>query len=234
MLRLILLLTQLTILFFISRWLTQSLFELCILLFRARSVAITIITVLNYPGTVIHELSHMITAEVLGVRTGKLTLVPESIADDEVKTGSVMIAKTDPFRLYLIGLAPIVTGLAAITAISYTLFQYVPFWGEWAAWGYVGSVYLLLALSNAMFSSTEDLKGFLPFIITLGILATAAYFAGFRVGITGPALAVFTSILDALTKSLGIVLAVNIAGIILTKLLTILIEKLTGIKFLRH
>jgi hypothetical protein len=84
-----------------------------------------------------------------------------------------------------------------------------------------------------MFSSTEDLKGFIPFIITLAILAVAAYFAGFRVGITGPALNVATQILDALTKSLGIVLAVNIAGIILTNLLIILTEKLTRRKLLR-
>jgi hypothetical protein len=240
MLRLLLLLSELTLLFFISRWLTQSVFALCLLLFRARPVAVTIITILNYPGTVVHELSHLFTAEVLGVRTGKLTLVPESIQEDEVKAGSVMIAATDPFRLYLIGLAPIVTGLLTLTVLSYALFQYVPYWGDppageagWAIWGYVGGVYLLLAVSNAMFSSTEDLKGFIPFIITLAILAVAAYFAGFRVGITGPALNVATQILDALTKSLGIVLAVNIAGIILTNLLIILTEKLTRRKLLR-
>ncbi|MCX6794337.1 MAG: hypothetical protein NTY06_04525 [Candidatus Gottesmanbacteria bacterium] len=237
----LLLFTELFILFFLSRRLTQGTYDLCILLFRARSVAITIITILNFPGTVIHELSHLFTAEVLGVRTGKLTLVPESIQKDpstslgtEIKAGSVMIAATDPFRRYLIGLAPIVTGLVAITAISYTLFQYVPNWGSWEVWGYWGGGYLLLVISNAMFSSAEDLKGFLPFIITLGIMIAAAYVAGFRVGITGPALSVSTQILDALTKSLGGVLALNIIGIILTKGLILLTEKLSRRKILRR
>ena len=231
----LLLIAELILLFFLSQRLTQSLFDLCILLFRARSVAITIITILNFPGTVIHELSHLFTAEVLGVRTGKLTLVPESIQSDPstslgVKAGSVMIAASDPFRRYLIGLAPIVTGLTAISAISYFLSQqFTPITPLTILY-----FYLLLAISNAMFSSTEDLKGFLPFIITLGIMAGAAYLAGLRVGITGPALSVATKILIALTKSLGGVLALNIIGIILTKLLILLTEKLTRRKLIRR
>lgn len=234
MILLLLLFTELFFLFFLSQWLTQSLFDLCILVFRARSVAITIVTILNFPGTVIHELSHLFTAEVLGVRTGKLTLVPATPDTQDklaksLRAGSVMIAETDPFRRYLIGLAPILSGLVAIAAISYAIY-----WGTWGAWGYWGGIFLLLAIGNSMFSSAEDLKGFLPFIITLAIMAGAAYFAGLRVGITGPALALATRILDALTKSLGIVLALNIAGIILTKLLIFLTEKLTRRKILRR
>lgn len=230
---LLLLFAELFFLFFLSQWLTRSLFDLCILLFRARSVAVTIITILNFPGTVIHELSHLFTAEVLGVHTGKLTLVPDTIQTDEIKAGSVMIAATDPFRRYLIGLAPICTGIITITALSYTLFQYIPQWGDWTTWGYVGAVYLLLAVSNAMFSSAEDLKGFIPFIIALGIVLGGIYVAGFRVGITGPALAAGTRILDALTKSLGGVLALNTVGLVLVKLLILLTEKTTRRKLYR-
>jgi hypothetical protein len=85
-----------------------------------------------------------------------------------------------------------------------------------------------------MFSSAEDLKGFIPFIIALGIMIGAVYGAGFRVGITGPALSVATRILDALTKSLGGVLAINIVGLIFTKLLILLTEKITRRKILRQ
>ena len=85
-----------------------------------------------------------------------------------------------------------------------------------------------------MFSSTEDLKGFIPFIITLGIMAAGAYVAGFRVGITGPALSVSVQIFDALTKSLGIVLALNSAGLLIAKLLISLTEKLTRRKLVRR
>src|SRR5438046_2497216 len=105
--------------YFLSRALTQSIFELTYVLLRARSIAVTVITLLNFPGTVIHELAHLFTAEVMGVHTGKLSLVPESIEELEIKAGSVMIAHTDPFRRYAIGLAPVFVGLIVLTAISY-------------------------------------------------------------------------------------------------------------------
>lgn len=238
----VLLLVELILLFFLSQRLTQTVFELCLLLFRARSVAITIITILNFPGTVIHELSHLFTAEVLGVHTGKLTLVPESIQGDEIKAGSVMIARSDPFRRYLIGLAPIFVGLLAITTLSYFapglwhhVFAAQTVWYANPFFYYLLlTIYCLLAVSNAMFSSAEDLKGFVPFAITLGIMIAAAYIAGIRVGITGPALSLATTILDGLTKSLGGVLALNIAGLLMSRLLMFFTEKITRRKIYRR
>ena len=232
MLLLAVLCIELTLLFFLSGWLIQTVFELCLRLFHARSVAIMILTLLNFPGTVIHELSHLFTAEILGVRTGKLTLVPDSIQGNEIQVGSVMIAASDPFRRYLIGLAPIVAGLLAITTLSYFL------QGLWT--GVVNTktsvfsnpntiyailnTYLLIAVSNAMFSSSEDLKGFLPFLLTLAIIVGAAYMAGLRIGLTGAALSVAMQILDGLTKSLGIVIVLNILSLVFTKLCLLLTQ----------
>lgn len=240
MLLLAFLLAELILLFFFSRWLIQATYDLFILILGARSVAISLITALNFPGTVVHELSHLFTAEILGVHTGKLTLVPDTIQGEEVKAGSVMIAQSDPFRRYLIGLAPVFVGLAAITTLSYFLpglfrdvfATRVPVWTNVLL--LIGDFYLLTAISDSMFSSAEDLKGFIPFIITLGIMAGAAYIAGFRVGITGPALAIATTILDALVKSLGAVLALNVLVLLLVKLLTILTERLTRRKVYRR
>src|SRR5258706_13434406 len=119
--QLLLLAGELIVLYFISQRLTQAVYNLTYLLFQARSIAVTVVTLVSFPGTVIHELSHLFTAEILGVHTGKLTLVPENIAEEEVKAGSVMIAHSDPFRRYAIGLAPIFSGLLAITTLSYFL-----------------------------------------------------------------------------------------------------------------
>src|SRR3989344_9654538 len=116
---LLLLLIEPLALYFLSRWVSKSLFVLFLLLFRSRSVAISLLLVLTFPGTVIHELAHLFTAEILRVPTGKLTLVPESIREASIKSGSVAIAETDPFRRYAIGLAPLFTGVVAISAISY-------------------------------------------------------------------------------------------------------------------
>jgi hypothetical protein len=242
MLLLTLLFVELAILFFLSRWLTQAVFELCLLVFRARSVAITILTILNFPGTVVHELSHLFTAEVLGVHTGKLTLVPESIQDDEIKAGSVMIAQTDPFRRYFIGLAPVFIGLLAITTLSYFLpglytnvvSSGAEIFKNINTFLLLLDFYLLVAVSNAMFSSAEDLKGFIPFIITLGIMMGAVYFAGFRIGLTGPALAVSVKIVHTLTQSLGGVVILNVLSLLITKLFILLAEKTTRRKLYRR
>lgn len=241
MILLLLLAVELIILYIISRNLTQRVFELCLLVFRARSVAVTIITILNFPGTVVHELSHLFTAEILGVHTGRLTLTPESIQRDEIKAGSVMIAKTDPFRRYAIGLAPVFIGLLSITALSYVLpglwhtviQSSVPWYSNINTLLLVLNAYGLLAISNSMFSSPEDLKGFLPFVGALAIMVAAAFFAGIRVGLTGPALTLVTQILDALVKSLGGVLAITVAGLLVTRLLILLVQKLTRRKLLQ-
>lgn len=224
---LLILLAELIILYFISRLLTKTLFTFFLFIFRARSVAISILLVLEFPGTVIHELSHLFTAGILGVKTGKLTLEPESIRGDTITTGSVAIAETDPFRRFAIGLAPMIGGIIILTTISYLLQQYVPNWHDWRFW-VLG--YLLFAVSNAMFSSPQDLKGFLPFAITLAIFLGAFYYLGLRIGLTGEALAVATRILTTLVNSLGVVLAVNLALWTITGLLTTLLAKLFRVK----
>jgi len=210
MMLLLLLFGELAALYILSGALTQAGFELLLRLTRSRTIAVTAVTLIVFPGTVIHELSHLFTAEILGVKTGKLTLVPENIREEEIKAGSVMIARSDPFRRYLIGLAPVVAGLVAVTTLSLG-------WGFWGVWGNVGILYILFSVSSSMFSSKEDLKGFIPFAVTLAIMIGAAYFAGLRIGLTGPALSVTEKILTALTKSLGLVVGINLAGLILTK-----------------
>ncbi len=222
MILLFLFLAELLILYLLASRLTQALYDLTVLLTRSRAVAVTVVTLLTFPGTVIHELSHLFTAEILGVRTGKLTLVPENVREEEVKTGSVMVAASDPFRRYAIGLAPMVWGAGAITAIAYFIAQQS---GNAAILAVL--YYFLFAVSNSMFSSAEDLKGFIPFILALTILIAAAYIAGIRVGLTGPILTFVTKILDALTKGLGVVLTLNVIGLFLVNVLIALTRRLT-------
>ena len=223
----LILIAELIVLYFISRWLTKTLFTFFLLVFRARSVAITILLVLEFPGTVVHELSHLFTAGILGVPAGKLTLEPDSIREENIKTGSVAIAQTDPFRRYAIGLAPVAGGMIILTAVAYFLQQYVPDWGDWRIWG-LG--YLLFAVSNTMFSSSQDLKGFLPFAAALGVFAGAFYYLGIRIALTGAVLEMAVRILATLVNSLGIVLGVNSVLLLTAAGLTKLIMRIFRIK----
>ena len=88
-----LLFAELTALYFLSRWLTKKLYFFFLLVFKVRSVAISGVTLLLFPGTVIHELSHLFTAEILGVPTGKLNLVPEGVRPSS-------FSRSDPIKTY--------------------------------------------------------------------------------------------------------------------------------------
>lgn len=74
----------------------------------------------------------------------------------------------------------------------------------------------MFSISNSMFSSREDMKGVIPFTITFALFAAAAYIAGFRIGLTGELLVRITNLLEMLVRSLGVVLAVNAAVLVMT------------------
>lgn len=210
---LLILLVELIMLSFVSRRLTQSIYTVFVRIFHSKTVSMTILIILLFPGTVVHELAHLFMAEVLRVKTGKLTLVPEGLEgtegkEGEIRTGSVAIAQTDPLRRTLIGLAPLYVGIAVLASLSYFLqinnIKIIT----------IISFYIMFAVSNTMFSSREDMKGVIPFGITVGLFATAAYVAGFRVGLTGELLTKITLGLETLVRSLGVVLGVNFVGLL--------------------
>lgn len=230
----LILLLELAALYVLSRFLTQKLYAFFLLLFQSRPVALSFTTAVLFPGTVIHELGHLFTAEVLGVHTGKLTLVPESLEDGEVRSGSVMIAQSDPFRRYAIGLAPVLAGLLGLTALSFWLPDLsnkifnapVPFYQNIDSLYLLLVTYLIFAVSNSMFSSPEDLKGFTGFAIVVGLLVAGGYIAGIRIGLTGQALVFIQKIGDSLMKSTGIVLAINAFLLLVLYLNTIFFQNI--------
>jgi hypothetical protein len=225
LLPLLLLILEFILLYFLSRLLTQNIYLLIYLLTRSQIVAVTVLTIILFPGTIIHELAHMFTAEVLGVHTGGLSFEPDIPSDLKDKkgafgitTGHVMIAETDPVRRYTIGTAPMFVGVIVLAALSYFLPD---------LWNTVSKIvinnifgiketylliivsYLIFAVSNSMFSSPSDLKGIWALIIVLGLILLAAFFAGLRIELTGAILTVAQKIVLSLTTSLGIILAIN-------------------------
>lgn len=226
---------ELFLLSILSSRLTALMSKLLHTIFKNQSIMITIMTLLLFPGTVIHELSHLFTAEILGVRTGKLTLVPElsSLSDinkgeKSMRVGGVMVAKTDPFRRTIIGVAPLVVGIAILVVLSY----YLPSWWEglsaalkthaytsFPVFRFMFALYGLFAVSNTMFASKEDMKGVWPLIFTLVLLGSAAYLAGIRIGLTPEAIARVEAVLLTLIRAIGIVLIANIIGLLPIKLI---------------
>jgi len=217
---LILMVFELIGVFMVSRRLTDKLYILFLKIFRTRSIALPILIILLFPGTIIHELSHLFTAEILGVKTGKLTLVPESIKEERMQLGGVELVPTDPFRRSVIGLAPFLIGLTALCMLSYLLPQYwfdtlfayrtKTLFSSPSLYLLSSTIYLLFAVSATMFSSKEDMKGVIPLGIVLGILGMGMYIAGIRIGLTAELEKNTEGVLSAIARSLSAVIVLNL------------------------
>lgn len=228
---------ELLVLWLLSRRLSQNLYIAAFLLTKSRPVAIGFLSLLFFPGTVIHELAHLFTAEILGVRTSGLTLVPEGLEEKNVKTGSVAIAQSDPIRRAIIGIAPVFVGLGTLGILSY----FLP--GIWvqtqidATQGILLSspsvyymllmIYSLFAVSNTMFSSPEDMEGFWPVVIVLSLVAGAAYIAGIRINLTASTSTAIATFLQSAAINIGYVATLNIGLFALSTLLIRGVEKIT-------
>jgi len=137
------------------------------------------LSILFLPGTIVHELSHLLVAGLMMVPVGEINLVPE-VDGQIVKLGSVQIGQTDPFRRILIGVAPLILGLSVLIGLIYfnkdSLLHFSPLWLS------ILIIYLLFQITNTMFSSKKDLEGALVFtgvILTVLIIIFAAlYFTG--------------------------------------------------------
>lgn len=151
---------ELTLLFLLSQYLSKALSAWFYYIFKNQAVVIHVLSILFLPGVILHELSHLLTASMLFVPTGEIEFLPE-IRGNEVKMGSVSIAKTDPFRRFLIGVAPLLAGLG----ILFLLFWYFVPGLTLFSWQTALLVYAVFEISNTMFSSRKDMEGAVGLLI---------------------------------------------------------------------
>ena len=116
----------------LKQWITKHIQGIGLLLTQDGQIALLIYFSLILPGVVLHELSHALTAWVLGVKVGKLSIGIKTGRTGKrkrgpVALGSVEIARTDPFRSSLIGLAPLVAGSIVVLLIGSQVFGLRPF-----------------------------------------------------------------------------------------------------------
>lgn len=146
---------------------TRLVFELSgtsLLLFGDTKPGIVFYSIFFLPGTIIHELSHWLVAEILQVRTGAITIFPdlEDAGDGHTqRLGSVATARSDPFRGFLIGLAPFLTGLAILAVLGRLLAMG---WGIYLWWQLALIIYGIMVIGNSMMISESDRRTW-PFII---------------------------------------------------------------------
>ena len=173
-----------------SQWLIKYFMGLTFILFGSRNLGIKIYSLIFLPGTLIHEISHFLMASLLNVRTGKITLFPEeSETEKRIRLGSVEVEKTDFIRSSLIGFAPVITGTIILIIINnYLLSQNFL---DLKSWNDLISLiqnnlnlknsllfYLIIAVSNTLYSSREDARSWPAIVILAAITLVILGFMG--------------------------------------------------------
>jgi len=99
-----------------------------LLLTHSVEISIAIFSLLFFPGVLVHELSHYGMAKVLGVKTGRISLIPRSNRKGYLQMGYVETAITDPLRDTLIGIAPLISGGLIVAFIGLVRLQLADVW----------------------------------------------------------------------------------------------------------
>ncbi|HSH01471.1 MAG TPA: hypothetical protein VLL52_03060 [Anaerolineae bacterium] len=232
-----------------QRWLHKHIQGVALLITKRHDWAFILYALVFFPGVVIHELSHWLMANLLGVRTGQISVIPQIKENGGVQFGYVEYYRTkglDPVRESLIGGAPLISGtiitlliafqvfnvddlglairqndLAATSSLINQTFQT----NDFLVW-----LYLLFAVSNAMMPSPSDRRAWPAFGITLAVLAVILYLFDLQAwlwqGVGGPVALVFGYLGLALSLTVG----TNIAAICVIATLEYIIGRIRGLE----
>ncbi|HWQ83476.1 MAG TPA: hypothetical protein VN363_02855, partial [Anaerolineales bacterium] len=97
-------------LFISQRWLHREVQAIFLLLTRRTDVSIVLFALLFFPGVLLHETSHYLVARLLGVRTGRFSLIPHPLPNGRLQLGFVETQASGWVRETLIGAAPLISG----------------------------------------------------------------------------------------------------------------------------
>ena len=235
-------------LYFLQRWIHRHLHGVALLLTGNKQWAIILYAIILFPGVLLHELSHWITANLLRVKTGKFSVLPRSGVDGSVQLGYVEYYKTSsvgPIRESLIGSAPLVTGTAVVILIAFRIFD-IPALSDAIGSGDIDTLsnalldlfitpdfliwlYLLFAISNAMMPSSSDRRAWPAFALIMIIFAVILYLFGladlFVDRLVGPAATVF----GYLGLAYSLVIGVDLFFIFLIYLFESLVSRIKGV-----
>ncbi len=228
-------------LFLLSRKIATVIFKAAYLVSGHYKFSVALLSVAVLPGTLIHEFSHLVFASLLRVPCGNLTVFPTIGKDGEVKTGRLEIVKPDPFRHILIGLSPMIAGLAIIYAIGNFLLspdsQFSVFNFQFSIINNLPitilGLYLLFATSSTMFSSRRDLESFVIAGPIVALLGVSFYLIGIRIVFEEALILKITGILSKLNYYLLLSAVIDFLIFVLASFNLLFLERILGRKISR-
>jgi hypothetical protein len=162
---------------------TQAVF---LILTRRSELATALFALLFFPGVFLHEGSHYLMARLLGVRTGRFSLIPRSLPEGRLQLGFVETESSDIVRDSLIGAAPLLAGGTFVAFAGLSKLGLSGLWEAYLAGGMLGFslelarvqtqpdfwlwFYLTVAVSATMFPSASDRRAWLPLTLVIGAI----------------------------------------------------------------
>lgn len=238
-------------LLWVKRLITRLLQELSLRWVGDSDVALVVYFVVVLPGVIVHELSHWAMAKVLGVRVSRPSIGPvRKGRSRRVTLGSVKVGNVDPVRASLIGLAPLLGGIAIILLIGMLVLDVGNLTEVAMGSGWQGIVavleravqvpdfwlwlYLIFAVSNAMLPSDSDVAAMRPVLIFLGIAAAILLVVG-GVPTVPPELArAANGVAGYLATAFALTLVVDVAVTLVLWLLVLVTRRLQPGLVIRH
>jgi len=163
------------ILFLLSRILSRSISAALFKITNNPYGSLRIFHFLFLPGIIVHEMAHLLSAEVMFVKTHGLSLSPVRNGD-QLTMGSVQIEKTDPIRRAIIGFAPVLVGILLIgIGTFFLLSDKSPFS---LTINYILIFIIVFEVGNTMFSSRRDLEGTVELVLFAFLLIGLLYVLG--------------------------------------------------------
>lgn len=224
-------LSLLAALWWVSRRLSFYFLSLAYLLLPRAEAAQALYAVFILPGTLMHELSHWLAAKMVGVRTGKINLLPQVKRDKSLRLGAVDVRGGSLWQHTLIGLAPLLVGslltiVLALRLVDMGQLRLAAQSGSWPRlWAVIQTslatpdlliwLYLLFTISDAMFLSASDRAPARRMLAYLGLFVAVLYLLG-ALPRAGELLAEsLPALLGVYAYGLGVALFVHLALLIL-------------------
>ena len=231
---------------FVQRWLHRELQALLLLITRRQDLSLGLFSLVFFPGVLLHESSHYLMARVLGVKTGRFSLLPELTDNGKLRMGYVETAQASALADALIGTAPLLAGGAVITFLGRVCLGLSPLAvfmheGDWTSfWQGLLDVpgrndfwlwfYLAFTVSSTMLPSASDRHSWRPVGIGLGLLMLVLVIGGagpWMLQNFGPWLnqaLLGTALIFGISLALHVVLGLPVWG------LRHLVSRITGLK----
>jgi hypothetical protein len=219
---------------------------LLLILTRSETATISIFSLLFIPGVLLHELSHFLMAKLLGVRTARFSVLPETLPGGKLQLGFVETERTGLLRDALIGLAPLLSGGLALAYLGLNRLALAPLGltvasGEWPAfWAALRQIpnqsdfwvwfYLAFSVATTMLPSESDRRAWLPILLWALLLAGAAVLAGAGPWLLENLAPALNSGLRAAAIVFGISLWLHFLLWIPMRLLRAIAQHLTGVR----